>query len=97
MTTLHIQNTVRDYDSWKVNFDKFDRARRDRGVRSYRIRRDHDDVSRIAIDLEFDNATRAEEFREFLYGVLRTPQSRAELLSHEEPVVLDVLEDVVLS
>jgi hypothetical protein len=96
MTTLHIENTVRDYDAWKGAFDKFDRARRDRGVRSYRISRAQD-ADKILVDLEFDNATRAEEFAEFLAGVWRTPQSQGHLIEHTEPVVLEVLEDVVFA
>lgn len=92
MTTLHIDNTVRDYDSWKEVFDKFDQARRDRGVRSYRVARGADEPNRVIIDLDFDNLTRAEEFREFLSGVLRSPQAQAELLEHRPPVLLDVTE-----
>ena len=94
MTTLHIENTVTDYDAWKAAFDKFDRARRDRGVRSYRISRDHDDAAKVHVDLQFDSTTRAEEFREFLRGVFRTPQSQRVSIDHNVPVVLDVVEDV---
>jgi hypothetical protein len=70
MTTLHIENTVRDYDAWKANFDKFDRARRDRGVTRYRVSRAAEDPTTVMVDLEFDSAGRAEEFREFLRGVM---------------------------
>lgn len=96
MTTLRIENTVRDYDAWKAAFDKFDRARRDRGVRSYRLSRSHDDPDQVAVDLEFDDRARAEEFGEFLRGVWRTPQSRGVLADHRPPRVLEVLEDVDL-
>ena len=37
MTTLHIENTVRDYASWQEAFDKFERFRADNKVWSYRI------------------------------------------------------------
>ena len=92
MTTLHIENTVRHYDAWKQNFDKFDRARRDRGVRSYRISRGADEPQRVMIDLDFDSVTQAEEFREFLAGVMRTPQAQAAVVDHRPPVLLDVTE-----
>jgi hypothetical protein len=92
MTTLHIENTVRDYTAWKANFDKFDRARRDRGVTSYRVARSAEDPRRVMIDLEFDGTTRAEEFREFLAGVMRTPQAHAEVVDHRPPVVLELME-----
>jgi hypothetical protein len=96
MTTLRIENTVRDYDDWKAAFDKFDRARRDRGVRSYRLSRSHGDPRQVAIDLEFDDPVRAEEFGEFLQEVWRTPQSQGVLADHRPPRVLEVLEDVHL-
>ena len=97
MTTLHIENTVHDYDAWKGAFDKFDRARRDRGVRSYRISRGHDDANRVLVDLEFDSTTRAEEFGEFLRGIWRTPQSQSVLADHRPPVVLEVVEAQTLA
>jgi hypothetical protein len=97
MTTLHIENTVRDYDAWKTAFDKFDRARRDGGVRSYRITRPPHDASLVMIDLEFDTTARAEQFAEFLRSVWRTPQSRDILAAHSEPIVLELVEDVSLA
>lgn len=97
MTTLHIENTVRDYDAWKANFDKFDRARRDRGVRSYKVTRGHEDPTTVIIDLDFDSTTRAEEFREFLRGVMATPQAKRELVDHRPAVILDVMEELSLA
>jgi hypothetical protein len=93
MATLHVSNIVRDYDSWKGNFDKFDRARRERGVRGYRIARGDEEPTRVIVDLDFDSTTRAEEFAEFLRGVMRTPQAQSELLQHDTPVVLEVTEE----
>jgi hypothetical protein len=96
MTTLHIENTLHDFDSWKTAFDKFDRARADHGVRSYRILRHADDPQQIVIDLEFEDRPAAEAFKGFLAKVWATPQSRAELVSHSEPLVLEVVEDRVV-
>jgi hypothetical protein len=95
MTTLHIENTVRDYDSWKTAFDKYDRVRADNGVRSYRISRRADDPLQIVIDLEFDDRSAAEAFGGILAKVWNTPQSRAELVSHADPLVFEVAEDRV--
>jgi hypothetical protein len=94
MATLHVENTIRDYDHWKSNFDKFDRARRDRGVTRYRVTRNAEDHAHVVVDLEFDSAGRAEEFREFLRGVMQT---LAELVDHRPPVVFEVMEDISLS
>jgi hypothetical protein len=48
------------------------------------------------VDLEFDSTSRAEEFREFLHGVMRTPQAQAELVEHRTPTVFEVMEDLSL-
>lgn len=96
MNTLRIENRVRDYGSWKVAFDKFDALRRDKGVLSYRITRAAHDPLRVFIDLDFDSATRAEDFREVLARIWRTPQSRDQLAAHAEPLLLDVVADTRL-
>ncbi len=93
MATLHVSNTVKDYDAWKGNFDKFERARKDRGVRGYRISRGEGEPTRVIVDLDFDSTTRAEEFAEFLRGVMNTPQANRELVEHDAPVVLEVTEE----
>ncbi len=95
MATLHIENTVHDYDDWKAVFDKFDQQRRSRGVRSYRVVRGHDDPHQVIVDLEFDSTTRAEEFREFLRGVFATPQSQAQLAEHRPPTIFEVVDEQV--
>lgn len=97
MTTLHIENTLHDYDTWKTAFDKYDRVRADNGVRSYRISRRADDPLQIMIDLEFDDRAAAEAFLGVLAKIWASPQSRAELVSHSEPRVLEVVEDRVLT
>jgi hypothetical protein len=94
MTTLRIENRIRDYPAWKLAFDKYDALRRDKGVRSYRITRQADDPLHIFIDLDFDTATRAEDFRAALTKIWRTPQALDHLVDHAEPVVLDVVNEV---
>ena len=97
MTTLHIENTLHDFDSWKTAFDKYDRVRADNGVRSYRIRRRPDDPQQIVIDLEFDDRAAAEAFTASSPRSGARPQSQAELVSHSEPLLLEVVEDRVLT
>jgi hypothetical protein len=97
MTTLHIENTLHDFDSWKTAFDKYDRMRADNGVRSYRISRRPDDPQQIVIDLEFDDRSAAEAFTGVLAKIWSSPQSQAELVSHSEPLLLEVVEDRVLT
>ena len=97
MTTLHIENTVHDFNSWKTAFDKFDRFRADNGVRSYRIHARPDDPQQIVIDLEFDDRSAAEAFVPLLVKIWSSPQSQAELVSHSEPLLLELVEDRVLT
>jgi hypothetical protein len=97
MTTLHIENTVHDFASWKAAFDKYDRFRAEHGVRSYRIRRRPDDDRQIVIDLEFDDRTTAETFTGLLAQIWSTPQSRSELAAHSEPLLLEDVEERDLS
>ncbi len=91
-TTLHIENTVHDFDSWKQVFDKFDQFRRDGGVRSYRVARHTDDGQRVVVDLDFDTDAAAASFGDALEKVWATPQSRQQLVEHAAPVTLDVVE-----
>ncbi len=91
MNSLLIRNTVRDYDSWKAAFDKYERFREEHGVRSYRVLRTVDDPSDVQVVLDFDDQSAATEFRGRLEQILATPQSREQLVRHEEPVVLEVV------
>ncbi|MFD9550968.1 hypothetical protein ACFWBG_26555 [Nocardia salmonicida] len=90
--TLHIDNTVRDYDDWKAAFDQFERFRADNGVRGYRVGRVADTPQRVLIDLDFDDRTTAEAFRTALAVVLATPRSRAMVIDHEAWLV-DLVEE----
>ena len=92
MTTLHIENTVRDYASWKAVFDKYDAFRAQHGVRSYRLSRHAADANQLMIDLEFDTLPEAQAFAEALRKVWASPQSQEQLVEHTAPQLLEVLE-----
>lgn len=92
MVTVHVENTVRDFDAWKAVFDKFDRFRVDQGMRAYRMSRRLDDPQQVSIDLEFDSIDEATAFRGALEQIWRTPQSKEQLVSHEAPTLLEVVE-----
>ncbi|KAA1416328.1 hypothetical protein F0U44_18555 [Nocardioides humilatus] len=91
MTTLHIDNTVHDYDSWKEAFDRYESFRKERGVRSYRIARDAADPQRVFVDLDFDDAGAATEFRGALEKIWATPLSQSQMIGHGAPMLLDVV------
>ncbi|RZI93455.1 MAG: hypothetical protein EOO67_06605 [Microbacterium sp.] len=97
MITLHIENTVEEYDAWKAAFDKFERFRADQGVRSYRLARSTADGNQVVVDLDFDTVQEATAFRGALEQIWRTPQSQQHLVRHAEPVIYDVVENRSLS
>jgi hypothetical protein len=93
MTTLHIENTVRDFDSWKAAFDKFERFREDKGVRSYRVSRYVGDEQRVTVQLDFDSVEEAAAFQTDLERIWHTPQSQEQVIEHGQPRLLEVVED----
>jgi hypothetical protein len=90
MITLRVENVVRDYDSWKDVFDKFERFRADGGVRAYRVARSAEEPGKVTVDLDFDTADEATAFRAGLEKIFETPQSKQLLVSHLPPHVYDV-------
>ena len=96
MATLHIENTVRDFEEWKAVFDKFDRFRAEKGMRSYRMARQVDDPNKVVVDLDFDSIEEATDFRGALEQIWRTPQSQQQLVAHSTPVLYDVVEQRAL-
>jgi len=91
MNSVQIRTTVHDYDGWKAAFDRYERFREEHGVRSYRVLRRTDDEHDVQVILDFDDEAAADEFRARLEQILATPQSRAQVVSHEGPVLLEVV------
>jgi hypothetical protein len=91
MTTLHIENTVLDFDDWLTAFDKYERFRTDRGVRAYRVSRSIAEPNRVTVDLDFDSIEAAETFRGGLEQIWSTPHSKELLVEHGTPLLLDVV------
>ena len=85
MTTVHIENTVGDFDAWKVNFDKYERFRAEQGVLSYRVSRSVTEPNEVLIDLEFGDQTAAQAFLPKLEQIMTTPQARTQLVRHSVP------------
>jgi len=85
MTTIHIENTVGDFDTWKANFDKYERFRAEQGVRSYRVSRSVTEPNEVLIDLEFGDETAAQAFLPKLEQIMNSPQARTQLVRHSVP------------
>ncbi len=91
MNSVQIRTTVHDYDGWKAAFDKYERFREEHGVQSYRVLRRADDAHDVQVILDFDDEAAAADFRGRLEQILTTPQSQAVAVSHEGPVLLEVV------
>jgi hypothetical protein len=85
MTTVHIENTVQDFDTWKANFDKFERFRAEQEVQSYRVSRSVTEPNEVLIDLEFADETAAQAFLPKLDQIMNSPQAQAQLVRHSIP------------
>jgi hypothetical protein len=97
MTTVHIQNTVQDFDTWKANFDKYERFRAEQGVQSYRLSRCVTDPNEVLIDLEFRDETAAQAFLPKLEQIVNSPQAQAQLLRHSVPRLYAVVTERIPS
>ena len=97
MTTVHIENTVQDFDTWKANFDKYERFRAEQGVRSYRVSRSVTEPSEVLIDLEFRDETAAQAFLPKLEQILNSPQAQAQLARHSAPRLYAIVTECVPS
>jgi len=95
MITLHIENTIADYDAWKAAFDRYDRARRDHHVLAYRISRPVEDPAKVHIDLDFGTREHATAFVQILEKIWQTPLSAGVSSTHAAPE-LRTLEEVTL-
>lgn len=91
MPTVHIENTVRDFDSWKAAFDKFEQFRAAQGVQAYRVTRSVAQPDRVVVDLDFATLASAEAFMPHLEQIWATPQSQQQLTRHSSPEIYDLV------
>ena len=97
MTTVHIENTVQDFDSWKANFDKYERFRAEQGVQSYRVSRSLTEPGEVLIDLDFRDEAAAQAFLPKLEQIMKSPQAQTQLLQHSVPRLYAIVTDRVPS
>lgn len=81
MTTLHIEHAISDYPTWRRAFDRFEDARAEAGVTSYRVRRPDGDQHYIVVDLEFETPEPAGRFLEFLRRVVWADPAKSPALA----------------
>jgi hypothetical protein len=69
MYKVQIEHPIRDFDAWKVAFDRDPAGRQTSGVRRYDILRPVDDPNFVIIDLDFDTREVAEAFVTTIRGL----------------------------
>ena len=92
MPIVQIEHPVRDFATWKAAFDRDPVDREGSGVRSYRIYRPTDDPAFIAVDLEFDDHSRAAAFKRSLEALWRSPEAAPALGGTPRARIVDVVE-----
>ena len=70
MASLHIEHRITDLDTWLAAFSGFAEARRDAGVVRERVQQPLGDDRYIVVDLDFEDAERANAFKSFLEDVV---------------------------
>lgn len=95
MTTVHVRTTVRDFDAWKTNFDKYERFRADNGVQSYRVSRGISEPGAVIVDLEFGDDASAHAFLPKLAQIMASPQAKEQVVRHQPPQLYALVTDAV--
>lgn len=93
MTTVHVRNTVRDFDAWKANFDKYETFRSGEGVQAYRVSRGVAEPGSVIVDLEFADQGAAEAFLPKLAQIMDSPQAKDQVVHHDRPQLYSVVID----
>jgi hypothetical protein len=94
MSTVHIENTVRDFESWKSNFDKYEQFRAEQGVQAYRVSRGLTEPNDVIVDLDFADDATANAFLPKLAQIMNSPQAKEQVVSHHRPTLYTVVEYV---
>ena len=92
MVTVHIEHPIRDFESWKVAFDRDPVGRERSGVRRYRIHRPTDDPNSVMIDLEFESTEAAEGFLVAMREVWRSPAAAPALAGSPQARIIETVE-----
>jgi hypothetical protein len=97
MYTLKIEHAIREFETWRVAFERDPIGRKQSGVRRYRVCRPPDDPHYVIIDLDFERRDEAQAFLESLRKVwTRVDQSPG--LARQEggaPPRASIVEEVV--
>ncbi|MFC7203356.1 antibiotic biosynthesis monooxygenase [Haloferax namakaokahaiae] len=81
MVYLHVNATVKDYDEWKADFERYHSLRADFGGKGYQLYRTTEKSNEIVVVIEFESEQRAREWTNYLksQGELLEPKMEADV------------------
>jgi hypothetical protein len=87
---LHIEHQITDLNAWLQTFAKFAPAREQAGVTAARVFQPDDDPKYIVVNLTFETAEAATNFRTFLREMVwKSPDTSPALVGQPRAVVLN--------
>lgn len=90
MPILHIEHQITDLDTWLETFRRFAPAREQAGVKSAHVWQPAGDPHSIVVNLEFESADAATNFRNFLREqVWSAPETSPALAGSPTAVILN--------
>lgn len=91
MSTLRIEHSITDFQTWLTAFERFAARRAEGGVVQERIMQPVDDPAYVLVDLEFASVEAAQRFQQFLETrVWSDPDSSPALVGAPRSRVVDV-------
>lgn len=81
MYVLQIEHPIRDFETWKVAFERFSDKRRQSGVRRHQILQPANDGNYIVLDLEFESEGEAAAFLGWLRSEVWSSQEASPALA----------------
>jgi hypothetical protein len=91
MTTIvRVEHSVGNFDAWKQMFDSDPLGRKSSGVKQYRIFRSIDNPNHVMIDLEFNDRSSAESFRDALKRMWSSPDAQKVMVNPQVHVIEQV-------
>ena len=98
MHTLHIEHAITDFATWNTAFGKFADLRQRSGVRHQRVQRPLNDPAYVVIDLDFDTASQAANFLDFLQAnIWRSPGNAPALIGTPQTRILELTQPATTS
>jgi heme-degrading monooxygenase HmoA len=81
MPILHIEHGISDLTTWLEAFNRFAQAREQAGVQQTEVFQPSDDPNCIVVNLRFESADAATNFRKFLTDVVwKSPEASPALV-----------------